>query len=153
MSKGLSRKTFRKTALALTSVMMHHPGAGEALTNSLAERIREILPVGKFEVEARSGIINIQGIGQYRGWSVSSMSLLLLAMPGEITEKLEMIFMREGEDVQELLTDVDGRPWPAPDAKPHVLVTQDAVQLWWGGPTEDEALVKLRPILRKDIGL
>ncbi len=81
------------------------------------------------------------------------MSLLLLAMPGEITEKLEMIFMREGEDVQELLTDVDGRPWPAPDAKPHVLVTQDAVQLWWGGPTEDEALVKLRPILRKDIGL
>jgi hypothetical protein len=153
MPKGLSGKTFRNTALALTSVMSSYPHAAEALTNSLAERIREILPAGEFEVEACSGIVNIQGIGQYRGSSMASMSVLLLGMPGDISDKLDMIFMSQGEEIQEFLTDLLGEPWPARGAKPHVRVTQDTVQLWWGGPTKDQAVVKLRPILRRDLGL
>jgi len=153
MLERLSRKTFRNTALTLASVMSRYPHAAVALTDSLAERIREILPAGEFEVEARSGIVNIHGIGRYRGCSSASMPLVLLELPGDVTEKLISIFMGEGEVVQEFLTDVRGEPWPTLGAEPHVCVTYDTVQLWWGGPTEGEAVVKLRPISRKELGL
>ena len=81
------------------------------------------------------------------------MPMVLLAQQGDLAETLKTIFISEGETVQEFLTDVLGEPWPARGAKPHVCVTQDTVQLWWGGPTEDEAVVKLRPVSRKELGL
>jgi hypothetical protein len=150
---GLCRKTLRNTALTLASVMSREPQAAETLTNLLAERIREILPAGEFEVESHAGVLNICGIGCHAGTSVASSPPLLLALPDDIPEKLKKLFMNEGENVQEFLTDVLGEPWPARGAKPHVHVTQDTVQLWWGGPAENEAIVKLRSISREELGL
>ncbi len=153
VSKGLNRRTFRNTALTLADLMARYPHAADALTNSLAERIREILPPGEFDVKACSGIVNIQGVGQYRGSSSASMPMVLLAQPGDLAETLKEIFISEGETVQDFLTAVRGESWPARGAKPYVCVTQDTIQLWWGGPTEDEAVVKLRPVSRKELGL
>jgi hypothetical protein len=149
----LCRETLRNTAFAFGSVMASEPRVAEALTSLLAERIREILPAGEFEVEARTGILNIRGIGRYAGASTMSTPPLLLALPDEMPEKLEKLFMIEGENIQEFLSRVLGQPWPQPGANLHVYVDQSTVRLWWGGPSENGALVKFRPLSRKELGL
>jgi hypothetical protein len=146
------REVFRNTALVFAAALSADQRSAEALTNLLAGRLEEILPADDFEVEARLGVLNIRGVGRFQGSStVSTPALVLAISEGSWEERLGAVFMTEGENLQDFLTHVYGEPWPARDATPHVCVTAEDIRLWWGGPTEDDASMKLRPISRQEL--
>src|ERR1700753_4239816 len=46
---------------------------------------------------------------------------------------------------------VHGARLPAAFFDPHVVVTDAAIDVWWGGASPEQALVRLRPIARAEI--
>lgn len=58
-----------------------------------------------------------------------------------------------GKELQVFLTNALGERWPSRDAEPDVRITTDMAQLWWGDEAETEAVVKIRPVSRKELGL
>lgn len=130
------------------------PAKGEqALVVAMAERIEEILPKGEFEVTTDGKVVNIIGIGEFRGKSNLLMPAFILRAPLSTLERLELTFKSLGERLQGFLTKAHGEPWPAVGAEPHISITDEMIMLWWGGRDEADAVVRLRPIARQDIGI
>jgi hypothetical protein len=70
-----------------------------------------------------------------------------------VEERLEMILDGYSKNLQKLLSRAGEPQWPAADATPHVEITDEKVMIWWGGPTVTDAVVRLRPITREELGV
>lgn len=137
----------------VTSYMLTRMAEAERLTGVLAERIREVLQEDEFEVEVKGRIISITGVGARGGNTFGLMPALIWQLPLSATRRLRMIFEGVARNLQHFLTCAYNRPWPAVTAEPHVSVGDDAILVWWGGASETDAVARLRPIPRVEIGV
>lgn len=123
------------------------------LVSTLCTRLAEVLPRNQFEVTIEhSDAIRIRGLGNRHG---DTMWLTLGAvwraqLPAE--ERLEILFRTVSRRVQSFVSRRN-RPWPTKEARPGVLINEEKILVWWGGPCVTGAAVALRPILRRDIGI
>jgi hypothetical protein len=125
----------------------------EALILAIAERVREVIPPTEFEVNTDGKIVRIIGIGEAAGISCSMMPFFAWRAPLPVEQRLEIVFKSLGAKLQDLLSRAYGTPWPTAGAKPHVLISGGQVKVWWGGPAESEAIVRLAPIAWTDLEL
>jgi hypothetical protein len=125
----------------------------ERLTALLAERLAEVLPPREFRLKLTQPIISIDGIGKRYGNGYSTAPAVCWYLPLPVSRRLRMIFESQTRDIQRFLSNVSGAQWPTPGAKPHVDVTPTTICAWWGGPTEADAVVRLRPIARDELGV
>jgi hypothetical protein len=125
----------------------------ERLTAVIADRLAEVLPQQEFRLKLALPIISIDGIGSQYGNGYSTAPAMLWYLPLPASQRLKLIFERQTGDLQRFLSSVRGSPWPTRGARPHVEITSDTIHAWWGGSTEADAVVRLRPIARDDLGV
>lgn len=130
------------------------PAEGEqVVVSALAERVSELLEREDFEVSTDGVLVTVRGVGQFRGRSITLMSAVMWRAPLPTAERLTIVFGAAGRSLQALLTQAYRRPWPGPNAEAHALVTDDAISVWWGGEAEADAVERLRPISRAELGV
>jgi len=132
----------RGTTVALCYVMLRYRKAADALTHALADRLHEVLPGPEYEVTIGGLAVSLrqrETVG-----SAICVPAVMLAKPGGMDEKLRLALEMTAEMA---------KYYVAPEATAHVQVTVDMLAVWWGGPTERDAVARLRPIPRQEIGL
>jgi hypothetical protein len=128
------------------------PVRGEqVLIIAIARRVEKMLPEDEFEVSTDGKVVRISGVGEFQGKTNILMPFFIWRAPLPEVQRLEMIFGSIGRRLQSFLTKVRGKPWPSIGAETHYTVDDELISLWWGGPTEAEAVVRFRPIFRKDL--
>jgi hypothetical protein len=140
-------------ARALKSPPPERVPEAERLTAAIAERIAEVLPPAEFRLKLEHPIISIDAIGLRCGNGYSTAPALFWYLPLPALQRLEQMFESQMMSLERFLSNVCGCPWPRPGALPHVEVTAHAVHAWWGGPREVEAVVRLRPVSRDELGV
>jgi hypothetical protein len=156
--RGLKRMSALGAVLAFRRASRRGDGVPEAIARSLGDRLREVLPSDEFTIEVRGPVLDVKSV---RGYSATGM--LLLAERGAPEEKLARVFMEEASSLRAIITRASRQGSaddPAKEARlpaaffdPHVAVTDSAIDIWWGGADAEQALVRLRPIARSEIGL
>jgi len=123
------------------------------LVDALAERLAEVLPRTQFEVtvEHRSAV-RIRGLGKRHGDTVWLTPVAVWNSPLPVEDRLQIFLDAASQRVQTFVSRPTKR-WPTMKAKPKVSIEEDKILVWWGGPRETDAVVALRPILRKEIGV
>jgi len=125
----------------------------ERLTSAIGERLAEVLPDGEFRLNIDHTLISIDGLGARCGSGYSATPALFWYLPLTASRRLEVMFQSQTRELQRFLSTVRGAPWPGPGACPQVHVTSDEIRAWWGGASEADAIVRLRPIVRSELGL
>jgi hypothetical protein len=128
----------------------------QALHIALGDRLREILPPGEFEVLADAQTVTVRYVGnaRHRGSALSLNSGVMLQLPLPAELRVRTYFENQADSVQEFVSRLVGRDWPAVGSKPHVKVTQSEVHVWYGGgDDESSASLGWRPFSRAEIGL
>jgi hypothetical protein len=125
----------------------------EQLTAVIAERIAEVLPQQEFRLKLAHPIISVDGISDRHGNGYSTAPAVLWYLPLTASRRLELIFEIQTRDLQRFLSSVRDAPWPSREAQPHVCVTPSMIHAWWGGPTEADAIVCLRPVSRDELDI
>lgn len=125
----------------------------EAIASKMGELLREVLPSHAFQVVVDSGVVSVEGYGRFRGnrWHCRPAHVWLLPLSRH--RRLEIIFGSQGKDLQGFVTRVKKAPWPAADARPGVLVTDDYIDIWWGGASPKESVISCRRLYRKELGV
>jgi hypothetical protein len=119
----------------------------------LAERFGEVVPPAEFAVEINGSVVGVLGIGGLKGNSYRTQPIIIWLLPFSTRRRLRMLFESQGYGLQGFLTRVRDSPWPATGAQPYVTVTDDMIKMWWGGSDEDSAVVMMRPIFRRELGV
>ncbi len=120
----------------------------------LAERWREVLPTGEFEVEVDGTRLMVHTVGNGGAVEVMSAgSLMELRLPLPMSLRLRVFFENQADVLQEFVSTTRGEAWPAPDAQPHARVSDDEVHVWYGTRDEASAALSWRPISRSELGL
>ena len=139
----------RRTVRALSA----GPALGEeALLAAIQDRTREILPKD-VEITRTDGVVTLRGVGRFTGSTSIWMPMFIwrAELPAEV--RLELLFASHGKRLQDFLTRTCGEPWPSDGAQPYCRIDAERICSWWGGPTEEEAVTRLRPIVRSDLGI
>jgi hypothetical protein len=137
----MSRAAFKPTTLGLWYILLRYKAPALALTDALATRLREVLSA-QYDVSAQGASLTIRALDAPR--SGTGVPALMLAAPGAPDEKLYRVLQTAAEMA---------KPYVAPDAAPQAQVDSDTLTVWWGGPSQAEAVMSLRPIPRAEIGL
>ena len=106
----------------------------------LGERLREVLPQNEYRVEVNGPILDVTG---KRGNGATGIFGLHLLERGTPDEKLTRVFESAGDSFRSMVA----------AGEPHVRVTVEAIDLWWGPPEPERASVRLRSIARSQLGL
>lgn len=123
------------------------------LVAALCERLDEVLPRNQFEVAVEHRYaVRIRGVGAYRGNTVWLSPTAVWCSPLPVQERLQIFLEAVGRHVQRFVSRRHKR-WPTMSAKPRVSICEDRILMWWGGVKEEDAVVALRPILRREIGV
>jgi hypothetical protein len=129
------------------------PPVGEReLIHCLCERTSIILP-DVIVVDCNDREITLKGFGLGHSRTMVFVPALIWRTSLDLDQRLQLTVEGYGKMLQTFLTDMSGEQWPKEDALCHVVVTGEEVCMWWGRSTEADAAVRLRPILRKEIGL
>ncbi|PWU20815.1 MAG: hypothetical protein C5B48_12040 [Candidatus Rokuibacteriota bacterium] len=122
----------------------------QAVVEAMADRVTEVVD-DDGSVSTDGKVIHITGRNRLYGNSVTFAPFTILrALPGE--EGVLAACESLGTTLRRFLGDC-GEPWPSADAAPHVLLTDETINVWWGGPTEADASARLRPFSRQELGL
>jgi hypothetical protein len=164
-SKDLPLKALRRASvlggiLALGFTSRRYKGAPTAIAKSLADRLAEVLPADEYTVSVNGPVLDVKGA---RGNSSAGVPGMLLLERGTPEEKLTRTYASWAESLRGMIagahrqspaaTAMHRARFPAAFFDPHVLVTDETIGVWWGGADPEEALVRLRPIPRSEIGL
>jgi hypothetical protein len=125
----------------------------ERISKAIVDCISDVVPDGEFILTVSGRVIGVVGVGARRGNSFRTHPFLVWLLPVPATRRLSIIFGSLSKDLQRFLSRVTGRPWPVEGATPHVRITDREIRVWWGSVDESEAVVKIEPILRSDIGV
>jgi hypothetical protein len=122
----------------------------QALIQAMAERVGEVVD-GDGTVKTDGKLIHITGRNRLYGNSTTfAPHMLLRALPDD--EGLVVAFEKLAETLQRFLGPcAKGRS--SSNGLPHVVVTDETIRVWWGGATEADALVRLRPFSRRELGV
>lgn len=125
----------------------------ERLVAALCERLVEVFPKDRFEVTVDNRLaIRILGIGPNHGNIHWLVPMPLWAGQSPVEDKMQLFLDAAARQVQALLSK-RGTRWPKAHARPKVLIGDDQILVWWGGPRESDAVIALRPIARSEIGM
>lgn len=113
------------------------------LAAALADAYGEVLPAKGFKVTVDGDRLSVKAVppSRHAGSVHSEPGLLTLALPLPKPLRLRIFFENEASSLKEFVSRVEGRDWPAPDATPHVLVTDDEIRVWYGAADELSAQV------------
>jgi hypothetical protein len=128
----------------------------ERIAAAVAQRYREVLPEDEFDVEYEAGTFNltVSSIGAHRPGAVMiGLAHMVLRLPLPRSLRLRTFFENEAQGLQDFVSEITGKPWPAPGATPHVRVTVDEVRVWYGDANEHGAALSWRPITRAELGI
>ncbi len=109
-----------------------------------------MLPAGKFEVHVHGARLTVRALG---AGSAMSLGLLELRLPLPTSLRLRNFFKNEARELQEFVSTVNRRAWPATDVKPHARVTDTAVHVWYGTADEASAVLSWRAFDRAELQL
>jgi hypothetical protein len=147
-------RAFIKDMRATMRYWTSGPADGEArVIGVLAERIEELLAAESFQVSTDGRTITVSGTGELSGRANVFMPVFIWRLPMPATQRLDMLFESASRRLQEFLTAAYGKPWPSSGAEAHVSVRDDVISVWWGGEAEEDAVERLRPIDRSEVGL
>jgi hypothetical protein len=125
----------------------------ERLVDALCERLAEVLPPNRFEVTVdHRRAVRIRGLGKRKGDTVWLMPIAIWKSQLPAEDRLEIFLETAGRRVQRFVSR-HNQPWPTMTAKTKVLIDEDTIVVWWGGVCRADAVVALRPISRKEIGV
>jgi hypothetical protein len=125
----------------------------ERLVGALCERLAEVLPRSHFEVMTEHGhAVRIRGLGERHGDTMWITPMAVWRSRLAVEDRLQIFLEAASGRVQKFVSR-HNRPWPTMTAKPRVSIDEDRILVWWGGSSEADAVVTLRPIPRKDIGV
>jgi hypothetical protein len=124
------------------------------VTEAIAARYREILPPG-FVVETNGPILNVK---TPTGGSVFFGNFILrfpfLPAKYRLERFAHVAFGNLPEQIAHAASIFPDVEWPAIGTTCHVRVSIDEVHIWYGHTdNEDEAVLKVRPIPRTELGL
>lgn len=123
----------------------------ERLVAALCERLSEVLPQNQFEVTVEHRhTIRIRGVGPRLGDTAWLSPITLWREPLPVEQRLQLFLHGASQRVQKFVGRRH-RPWPTRTASPKVSIGEDRILLWWGGVSETDAVVALRPISRREI--
>ena len=118
-----------------------------------SQRVSEVLPDGEFEVEFYKGALRIRGVGPRSGAGRISVFPPVLQLPLPSSQRLKLFFVDECDALQRFITNARGEPWPGPRANLHVRVDSKAVNIWWSDSDDEMTILKMLPLLRKEIDM
>ena len=125
----------------------------ERLVAALCVRLAEVLPKDQFEVTVdHRHAVRILGIGSRYGAIHWLSPLPLWRSRSPVEHRLQLFLDAASRGVQKFVSR-GGRPWPAMKATSKVSIGEDNILIWWGGVCATEAVVALRPIPRREIGM
>jgi hypothetical protein len=121
----------------------------EAIATELAERYCEILPRTRFAVEVKGTRVHVTVLPPSRsaGSTLMGPGWLVPMLPLPRGLRLRMFLEDDARHLQEFVRRVV-KDWPATDAQPRVVLTDDEVRVWYGTDDEAAAPVRLRPFGR-----
>jgi hypothetical protein len=126
-------------------------GQMERLVDALCERLAEVLPRKQFEVTVEHGhAVRIRGLGERNGDTVWLTPVAVWRSRLPVEERLRIFLEAASQRVQKFVSRRNS-PWPTLTAKPRVSIGEDRILVWWGGASEADAVVALRPISRREI--
>jgi hypothetical protein len=125
----------------------------ERLVDALCKRLAEVLPQNRFEVtvEHRSAI-RIRGLAERSGDTVWLTPVAIWRSGMPVENRLQIFLEAASRRVQNFVAR-HNRPWPSIAAKPKVSIDENNIFVWWGGSCRTDAVVALRPISRKELGV
>jgi hypothetical protein len=147
------RRRFAKLAeaIGLSYITRRHSRSFVSVAAALGVRLQEIFP------RDDGWIVDVQGpvltVRSARGGSSTGMPGMSLLPRGSADARLKRTFEAEAEALSNWVAVAHRNKAPGASFDPHVRVTSETVHVWWGGPTERDASVKLRPIPRAELGL
>jgi len=143
-----------------TGLALQHASRAVATGNNPAklmevwsQRVSEVLPDGEFEVELYKGALRVRGVGPRSGAGRISVFPPVLQLPLPASQRLKLFFVDECDALQRFVTNARGEPWPGPHANLHVQVDSKAVNIWWSNNDDKITILKMRPLLRKEIDM
>lgn len=125
----------------------------QQLVEAMSERIAEVVDPTECEVSTDGKFIKLVGINQRRGNMTSIMPFFILRAPLPADERLKLAFEALARSTQKFLTPCGGPVWPEPGVEPHVAISGKTINVWWGGPNEADATIRLRPLDRAELGV
>jgi hypothetical protein len=131
------------------------PADSERLVAAVAERYRELLPADVFEVQYEAGTLRLTvvGVAGHRRATLSGVAETVLRAPLPMSLRVRLFLENEAASLQEFVSKVLGRPWPAAGAAPRVRVSGDLVSVWYGPSDEPSAVLRWRPFTRGELGI
>jgi hypothetical protein len=158
--KALRRTSVLGGALALGFASRRYKGAPAAIAKSLGDRLAEVLPADEYTVSVEGPVLEVTGAPANSSVGVPGLLLLERGTP---EEKLTRVYAEWAESLGGMIaaahrqspaaTAMRRARFPGTFFDPHVLVSDETIDVWWGGADPEEALVRLRPIPRSEIGL
>lgn len=125
----------------------------ESLVLALCERLAEVLPADEFEVTVEHGkAVRILGKGSRHGSSLWLTPITIWRSQLSVEQRLQLFLDATSRRVQKFVSRRN-RPWPTMRAKSRVFIGEERILVWWGGESEEDAVVALRPISRREIGV
>lgn len=104
------------------------------------------------EVDGHRVVVRAVPPSRHAG-SVLSTGALALLLPLPKTVRLRMFFENEARELQEFVSKIEHRDWPAHNAAPHVLVSEDEIRIWYGNTDENSADLQWPALERKALGI
>ena len=131
------------------------PSGCERLVDAVAVRFRELLPADGFEVQHEAGTLELRvvAVRGHQGAAMSGVAEAVLRAPLPMSLRVRLFLENEADSLQEFVSRVLARPWPAADAAPRVRVTGDFVSVWYGPSDERRAVLRWRPFTRGELGI
>jgi hypothetical protein len=141
---------------------MSAPGVGPSSVGPsevwelIATRYREILP-SSFVVEADRSMLSVttpSGAMVITGPPTLVLRVPLLPVRYRLEQFAKSYFGQLPEQVAQVARVVPEVTWPAIGTTCHIKATNNEVRIWYGHTdNEEEAVLKVQPILRSELGI
>jgi hypothetical protein len=123
----------------------------QQLVEAMYERVADVVDPSAGEVSTDGKTITL--VSRQRGKMTTVAPFFVLRSSLPVDERLKIAFEALAKSTQRFLSDCEGQAWPGRDIQPHVAVSDDTINVWWGGPCQDDAKVRLRSFDRKELGV
>jgi hypothetical protein len=141
-------RNIRETREILTSEPIPNE---RQLVEAMHERVTEVVDPSAGEVSTDGKTITLVSRRRGKMTTVAPFVVLRSGLPAD--ERLKIVFEALAKNIQRFLSECEGQTWPGRGIQPHVAVSDATINVWWGGPSQDDAKVRLRPIDREELGV
>lgn len=125
------------------------------VATALANAYGAILPSKGFKVVVDADRVVVRAVppSRHAGSVLNGAGVLTLLLPLPKPLRLRVFFENEARALQEFVSKMEHKDWPAPDTAPHVRVTDDEIRVWYGNADENSAPLHWPTLDRKTLGI